>query len=34
MIKAAKNKCKNSTDEEYNNWLCQLSEEFTAACVD
>lgn len=34
MVKAAENKRKNSTDEEYNDWLCQLSEEFAAACVD
>ena len=34
MTKAAENKRKNSTDEEYNDWLYQLSEEFAAACVD
>lgn len=22
------------TDEEYNDWLCQLSEEFAVACID
>lgn len=34
MTKAAENKRKDSTDEEYNDWLCQLSEEFAAACID
>lgn len=33
MTKAAENKRKNSTDEEYNDWLCQLSEEFAVACI-
>lgn len=31
MTKAAENKRKNSTDEEYNDWLCQLSEEFESS---